>query len=548
MTKNHDAIVVGGGHNGLVAAFYLARGGLSVLVLERRHVVGGPCGAYEFFPGYRGAISNSPGSLEPKIVRDMELERHGLTFDRPDPTVVLPFPDGRAFIGWRDRERVDAQIQALSPRDVEAYHGVFEHFTNLARKLRVNLFEAPPGLSELLARLETPEDEADFAEILFGNVRDFLDDRLESPVLKGLIAAMSMFNGNYAPSTPGSALALLQRPMSLLSTSVDADHDPRKQPLRGSTGLPRGGMGAVAAAMRQSLEALGVIVRTEAGVAAIRIDADHRVKGVALANGEEIDSGIVLSNLNPKTTLLDLVEPQHLEDNLRTRLQRLRMRGCASKLVIAVGDVPRLACAPDDLVREYATCQFRIAPDVEHLERSWDDARNGRTSREPRVMGLIPTMTDPTIAPPGKQLLSLNCWHAPYHLAEGDWSTERDIFRDRIIDTMVHYMPNLKDIIEDVRFFAPTDLEAEFGLLEGHQLHGDMTPGRMFGLRPMAGLSRYRTPVRGLYLCGAGTWPGGFVSGLPGHNGSQQALRDLAIGLDRKAVSEAVERDVDNRL
>ncbi len=530
MSNRYDAIVIGGGHNGMVAAHYLARSGLSVLVAERRHVVGGPCGPIEFFPGYRGAICNSPGSLEPKIVRDMELERFGLFFDKPDPAMVHPFPDGRAFVGWRDRSRVEAELGKFSERDIAAYHKIFEFFTNFGKTLGVSLFAPPPSLGEMVARLKSPKDEADFATIMFGNTRDFLDDRLESDEIKVLIALMSMFGGNYGPSSPGSLLALLQRPMSLNSMTVEAQHDPRVQPLRGSTGLPRGGMGSVAEAMACSITASGAVIRTEAAVIKVKVGAGDQAEGVVLADGEEIDAPLVLSNLNPKTTLLDLVDSRHLDEDLRTRLEGRRMRGCAFKAVLALGGLPRFRAAPVDAVEAFAACQFRIAPSVDHLERGYEDAKNGRMSREPRIMGLTPSVMDPNLAPPGKHLMSLNCWHAPYHLEDGDWTTEKDRFGQRIIDTVADYVPNLKDIIEDAFFYSPKDLEDEFGLVEGHQLHGDMTLASMFANRPVPGLADYRTPVGGLYLCGSGTWPGGFVSGIPGHNGSHQALADGARG------------------
>ena len=528
MSNRYDAVVIGGGHNGLVAAHYLARGGQKVVVLERRHVLGGPCGAYEFFPGYRGAITNSPGSLEPKIVHDMELERFGLVFDKPNPAMVVPFADGRAFIGWRERERIDAELGKFSRHDIQAFHEINAFFTEFARKLKVSLFEPPPSLAALAARMETPDDEADFAGIMFGSIRDFLDVRLESDQIKALVASTSMFGGNYAPSTPGSPLAMLFRPLSLASMSIEVENDPRKQPLRGSTGLPRGAMGSVVEAMARSLEASGVTIRTEAAVAHVRVGADGRVKGVVLADGEEVDATIVLSNLNPKTTLLDLLDARHMDDPLRERLERLPMRGCAFKVVLALGDIPRFAAAPPDLVEAFASCQFRIAETMDDLEQSWDDAKRGIPSTVPRVMGLTPSIVDPGLTPPGKHLMSLNCLHAPYHLRKGDWATEKDRFGERIVDTVARYVPNLKDIIEDTLYFSPKDLEDEFGLVEGHQLHGNMTPGAMFANRPVPGLSDYRTPVAGLYLCGSGTWPGGFISGIPGHNGSHQALGDLA--------------------
>ena len=258
---------------------------------------------------------------------------------------------------------------------------------------------------------------------------------------------------------------------------------------------------------------------------------DGRVRGVVTADGEEIRADLVLSNVNPKTTLLHMLEPGHIDDTLSMRLGRLKMEGGAFKVAIALDGIPRFADAPDDLVAQYATCQFRIAPSVEYLEAAYDDFKNGRPSSGPKLLGLVPTLTDPRLAPPGRHLLSLNVWYAPYHLRNGDgWDAEKHVFAGRCIDRLAEYVPNLKDIIVDYRCFSPVDLEREFGLVEGHQLHGDMTPGHMFSLRPVAGLSNYRTPVAGLYLCGSGAWPGGFVSGIPGHNAAHQVLDDLRRG------------------
>ena len=269
--KHYDVIVVGGGHNGLACSAYLARAGLRVLVCERRHIVGGPCAEYEYFPGYRASITNSPGSLEPKVVADLELERHGLTFTHPDPTLMFPFPDGRAFVGWRDRARVAEQIRRFSASDVDGYAALFDFLNRFAERLGASLFEAPPTLRALAARLESPEDEETFARVFLGSVSDLLDDFLESAHLKSMLAMLGVMSNWVSPLSPGSATWLMMRPMSLASSSVAAEHDPRRQVLRGSTGLPLGGMGSIVRAMRGSLEAAGGEVRTECEVRGILV-------------------------------------------------------------------------------------------------------------------------------------------------------------------------------------------------------------------------------------------------------------------------------------
>ena len=530
MTRRFDALVVGGGHNGLVAAHYLAAAGLAVAVFERRDVVGGPASINEFFPGYIGAFSNSPGSLEPKIVLDMELERFGLQWTRPDPSMVQPFPDGRVFAAWRDKARVIEELKSFSHHDSTAYYAFFDWLLQFAKTLKVSLFEPPPTLAEITAHLRRPEDEEAFAKIMFGSAWDLLDEWLESDEVKAVIAILAVMHNWAGPRTPGTPYMLLQRPLSLASMSVRGNDDPRLQPLRGSTGLPRGGMGAITAAMRRSLEARGVTVRTGAEVVAIKVDGG-RATGIALEGGEEADATLVLSNLNPKTTLLDLVPDGAVDPAVSERLRKLKMNGNAFKMLLALDGLPRFKAArTDDEARLYSGCQFRIAPSMEWMECAWDDAKHGRWSRTPMMWGLTPSVADPSMAPPGRHIMSVNIWHAPYHLAAGDWATERDRFGNHCIEVLADFIPNIKDLITDTRFFSPVDLERELGLVESHITHGDMLPGRMFAMRPIPGMSDYRTPIAGLYLCGVGTWPGGNVSGLPGHNASHAVLADLTNG------------------
>ena len=525
-TRRHDVAVVGGGHNGLSCAAYLARAGVDVVVLEQRHVAGGPCAEYEFFPGYRASITNSPGSLEPRVVADLELERFGLAFTRPDPTVMFPFPDGRAFVGWRDPARVEAQIRAFSHRDVAGYAALFAFLNRFAERLGVSLFEAPPSLPELTARLRTPADEEAFAKVFFGSVADLLDEYLESGHLKAMIAMLGVMSNWLGPLSPGSALWLMMRPMSLASSSIEAAHDPRRQVLRGSTGLPLGGMGSIVRAMRRSIEASGGRVRTGARV--VRILAGERgARGVVLEDGEQVDARVVVSNLGPWATFLDLVEPGVLDPGFRDAVARLPRRGSAFKVALALDGLPRFAASPKGLERECSGCQFRIAPGIEYQERAFDDAKYGRWSRGPLFWGLFPSVADPSLAPPGRHLLSANIFHAPAELREGNWDSERERFGEHCIRRLAEYLPGLEDRIVARRFWSPADLEREFGLPGANITHLDMTLRHMFGLRPLPGCSDYATPLPGLYTCGSSSWPGGTVTGVPGHNASRRILADL---------------------
>ncbi len=526
MKADYDAVVVGGGHNGLTCAGYLARAGLSVAVLERRSSIGGLSTDYEFFPGYHASIPNSPGSLEPKVVADLELKRHGLEFVPPDPSLVVPFLDGRALVAWRDPERTAKQIAGFSNKDAAAYGAFFEYLNAFARRLNISIFEPPPSLADVLARLKTPEDEEAFSQIMLGSLRDLLDRWFESEELKAVIGAISVTSNLVGPSTPGSPYLLMMRPLSLASSSGHSGHDPRKQYLRGSTGLPVGGMGAVTRAMRKSVEASGGVVRTDCGVTRL-LAGTHGIEGVELENGEVIRSRVVASNLHPRTTLIDLLDEGVLAPEISGKFEDLPRRGSAFKIALALDGLPAFAAAPKGLEAAYAGCQFRLAPSLEYMDQAYDDAKYGRPSKSPIIFGLIPSVTDPGMAPPGKHILSVNVWHAPVALRDGSWDTERERFGKRCIEIMSQYMPGLKDLISDHRFLSPLDLENEFGLLDANINHLDIMPAHMFGLRPVPGWSSYRMPVDGLYLCGSGAWPGGTVTGVPGHNASQQILTDL---------------------
>ncbi|MGE3147513.1 MAG: phytoene desaturase family protein [Pseudorhodoplanes sp.] len=526
--NQYDAIVVGAGHNGLVAAGYLSRAGLRVLVLERRPDVGGPCGRVEYFPGYFGAITNSPGSLEPKIVQDMELERFGLRFTRPDPLLITPFEDGRAFCAWRDKAKSVEELKKFSEHDSVAYYEFFEYLEWFARRLRISLFAPPPSFKTLVSRLETLEEEEAFSKIFFGSIRDMLDERLESEQVKSLIAALSCVSNFLGPSTPGTPYMMLQRPLSLASMQAVDPNDPRRQAMRGSTGLPIGGMGSITDSMRRSIEAYGAVVRTNADVVSVIVKNDA-VCGVALAGGEEFYAPIVVSNLNPKLTLLKLLDPFPGDPALKKRIEKLKMRGSAFKVALALDGMPRfLAAQNDEHARLLAGCQFRYSPSIEYMDRAYDDAKYGAPSKRPIIWGLTPSANDPTVAPPGKHVMSINIFHAPRDLREGNWTDLRETYGKQCIDQMCEFIPNLKDIITDVRYWSPQDFEEEYGLLESNITHGDMVPTKLFSFRPIAGMSDYRGPVAGLYMCGSGTFPGGFVTGLPGHNASHEVLKDLA--------------------
>jgi phytoene dehydrogenase-like protein len=529
---SYDVIVVGGGHNGLVAGFYMSRAGYRVLILERRERVGGLCAPIEFFPGYRGTITNTPSALDPKVAADMELASFGLTYARPDPTVIVPFADGTAFRGWRGAKATRQEVSRFSTKDADAYFTVTGLFDRLARQLRVSVYEPPPRLRELVSRLETREDEQLFAEIMFGTTTEFLDSRLDSWQIKTLLSSLAVSSGNVAPSIPGSAIGLLRRPLSTASLDEGVADDSRNHVVRGSTGLPRGGMGSIAEAMEQAARAAGCTILTDSEVSAITTSTAGVVSGIALNDGREFGATTVLSNLHPRTTLLKLADPQLLPSEVIRTLEGKRIHGAAFKVVLAMDGIPRHASATTEAeALQYASCQFRYSPSLQYLEDAYTDFREGRPSARPKLLGLTPSVVDDTIAPKGRHLMSVNVWYAPYHLAEGYWDGERtQTYGRTVIDTIAEFIPNIKDIIIDSRFYSPLDFEREWGLLEGHQTHGDQTPFGMFSMRPSVYLSDYRTPIPGLYLCGSAMWPGGTVTGVPGHNAAHAALQDFRVG------------------
>jgi phytoene dehydrogenase-like protein len=524
-----DVIVVGGGHNALVCAGYLAGAGLKVVVLERSPRLGGPAAKVEFLPGYFCTFSNSPGSLEPKIIRDLELERHGLQFKTQDPTLVHPLDDGRLFVAWRDRERTAAQFDAFASGEPARYDALFKYVQDFADKLGISLFRPPPTLQDLVRNLTTLADQEAFSRLFFGSVRDLFEEFALAEETKAVLGPISTVGGMAAPSTPGTPINLLMRPLSLASMSADADYDPRRMPLRGSTGLPVGGLGTIAQAMAAAARSRGVVLRTDTPVSQIlmRGGAAH---GVVTADGEEIEAPIIVSAVNPRTTVLDLIGDEPDWGDLRTKMARKRMAGKAYKLVLALDGLPRYAAADDAEAAGLGGAQFRIAPTLEYLEEAHTDMLLGRPTVKPVIWGLCPSIGAPELAPPGRHVMSLNIGNAPYHLRESNWNVERDRLARRCIDSLGRWMPNLPDIITDYRCLSPVDIENELGLVEANITHGDMLPWNQFWMRPLPGLHDYRTPTRGLYLSGVGTWPGNYVSGIPGHNASQAVLEDLSAG------------------
>ena len=531
-TGEWDAIVVGGGHNGLVCAAYLCKAGLRVLVLESREVFGGPSGSFEFMPGYTASFSNSPGSLETRVVEELDLAGAGLRFLRSDPTVIQFFPE-HPFVVWRDMDRVCAQLDAISPGEGDRYRGFVAKLEDFATRLRTSIFRPAPGLAYMAAGLETDEDRDTFEQVFHGSLSEILYNHLKTNEARTLLGLLASNSGMVPQSAPGTACGLILRPLALASAATIARDDFRRMPLRGSTGHPIGGMGAIIEAITARCRGFGGSLKLHTRVARI-LHRDGRAYGVECEDGALYTAPIVVSAINPKTLFGKLLDDAAVGAEMREEVARFPMRGAAFKMALALDGVPEYAGLPDGLTQEQAaTCQIRIAASMEHIEESTVGAIAGYPSKTPIIWGLIPSVVSPELTPPGKHIMSWNIWHAPYDLAEGTWDEEKDKFAKRCIETVTRYMPDLPNHIIDYRSFSPIDCEAELGIIGSNITHGEMLPQYLFGPRPHRRANNYRTPLEGLYLTGGGVWPGGFVTGVPGRNTSQAVLADLQADRDR---------------
>ncbi|GII92122.1 phytoene desaturase family protein [Sinosporangium siamense] len=520
-----DVVVLGGGHNGLVAAAYLGKAGLRTALVEARETLGGPCGAYEFLPGRRLSFTNSPGSLDPAVVAELDLAGFGLRFVPADPTVVQRYDDGY-FLGWRDQARVERQLDAFAPGEGARYRRLVDDLERLGRTLGVSLAEPSPSLAELARRLRTPEDERLFTSVFLRGLTELLDDYLVADETKALLTMLALNAHLVPPSAPGTAVGLMMRPFALASRARLSADDPGRVALRGSTGLPVGSMSAIVDALERCCRSHGVHIRTGSPVTDV-VHAAGRVRGVAVAGGDVLSADRVVAAVSPVHLFRDLLDDEALGPEVRRAVASRRIRGSAFKVLLEVDGLPPYADLPEGVSQtQAATCQFRLGGSPAGIERSIHDALAGIPSQKPLMWGLIPTITSPHLTPGDTHLISVNAWHAPYDLREGDWESETDKFGRRCVDELSRLMPGLADRIVDHRFMGPVEIERELGLVESNITHGDMLPGDLFATRPHPEIAGYRTPLRGFYLSGSGTWPGGYVTGIPGRNASRAVLSD----------------------
>ncbi|MGD0778940.1 MAG: NAD(P)/FAD-dependent oxidoreductase [Candidatus Solibacter sp.] len=525
---NYDSIVIGGGHNGLVAAAYLARAGRKVLVLERRQLVGGCAVTEEIWPGYRVSTAAYLTSLlQERIVQDLELARFGYHVDAKDPAFFSAFPDGRHFFMWQDRAKTLAEIAKFSPHDAEVYPAYEDQLERLSQVVEGLLLTTPPpfpprGLDfidylKLAGKMRGlgPRDLVALVKIFTQSAAEFLDEWFESEEVKVTLATDGVIGANGGPRSPGTAYILLHHCMGGV-----AGH-------RGLWGFVRGGMGAVSEAIAASARARGVEIRVNAPVAKVLVRAG-RARGVVLETGEEIASATVASNLDPKLTFLRLLDPQDLDPEFLRAIRNFRIEGTSCKINLALNGLPEFTAypgTPSSGPGPHHKATMHICPSIDYVERAWDDAKYGRASERPLLELTIPTMYDPSLAPPGKHIMGIFLQYAPYTLREGTWDELREPFGDRVISLIEEYAPNFRHLIEHRQVLSPLDLERRFGITGGNIFHGEMSLDQMFLMRPVAGWARYRTPIAGLYLCGSGAHPGGGVMGAPGFNCAREMLK-----------------------
>ena len=524
----YDAIVVGGGHNGLTAAAYLARGGLRTLVLERREILGGACVTEEIAPGVRASTTSYIASmLRPEVIRDLDLGRRGLTMVPCEPGLQSVFEDGTVIPWWTEHERTVQEFARISPTDAKTFDDIDRRLRQLVRYLQPFFLEEPPNVHakgfaklkegrRLLKRFRQiqGDDITDLASFLTGSLGEFLDRNFESEYVKRMFLANNVYGMHAPPYRPGTAIGLM---FHMLSGGDDE--------VQGFYGHVMGGMGAITAAMADAAREYGAELRTDAPVAKI-LTSNGRATGVALEDGTELQARVVVSNADPKRTFLGLVESSDLPEDFRLSVEGIKMAGPCAKVNLALSEEPRFTGMPadaDPIRRSLAT----LVPTLEGAERMYDTAKWGDLPEDLWVDCVVASNVDPSLAPEGTHVMTCFVQYVPYALREGTWDAKRDQLGAQVLDKVARYAPNVPGAVTTMQVITPLDLERTYGLTEGNIFHGDLNIEQLFFMRPVPGWTDYRTPLDGLYLCGAGVHPGGGVTGAPGYVASHKILKDL---------------------
>ena len=534
-----DCIVIGGGHNGLVCAAYLAKAGRRVCVLERRHVLGGCATTEELWPGYRVSTAAYVISLfQMPIIRELRLRDYGLEILPRNPSSFTPLPDGRSLTLGPDEALVQREIGKFSVRDAVAYPRYNALLERVAAVLEPALSESAPdplplpeswrhvGLTKRLrdgkkmwslygAMKELGEDLPAAVELLTAAARPILERWFETEVLKATLATDAIIGAFTGISSPGSAYVLLHHVMGEAGGA------------RGVWGYVRGGMGGLADSLEKACRDLGVDIRREAPVHAIHTDR-HGACGVGLVDGTQIEARVVASSVDAHLTFETLLDPAVLPEDFRDAVAKIDYSSASAKINLALAEPPQFTALPGTGVQPHHRGTMHIGPSLDYLDRAYDEAKYGEPSREPVLEMTMATSVDDTLAPPGKHILSMFVQYAPYQLARGTWDDRKDEFADRCIEVLAQYAPNVPGAIEHRQVLSPLDLERVYGITGGNIMQGAMSPHQLYCFRPVAGWADHRTPVPGLYLCGAASHPGGGVMGACGKNGATEILRDKA--------------------
>jgi phytoene dehydrogenase-like protein len=524
---SYDAIVIGGGHNGLTHAAYLARAGKKVLVLERRHVLGGAAVTEEVFPGFKFSVCSYVVSLlRPEIIRDLDLPRHGLEILPLDGTFT-PMLSGDYLWRVNDHGKTHREIARHSRLDAEAYDEFGKAMQPMCHFVKPIMNMVPPDptgfnpkdLSKLLflaRRFQklASEDRYNLVQLMTMSAADFLDQWFETDVLKATMSASGIIGTFLGVRSPGTAYVLLHHYMGEIDGAFRA------------WGFARGGTGGISNAIADAAVEAGAEIRKEAPIAKIIVKGGRAI-GVALANGDEIYGSVISSSLDPRHTFIEFIDNGNLPSDFLDEVRRYKFRGSSGKVNLALDALPDFKCMPGP--GAHLRGAISISPAVDYMERAYDDAKYGMFSRRPYIDMVIPSLTDPSVAPPGKHVMSCFVQYAPYKLRPGlNWDQLRDDFGNTVIDTVSEYAPNLKNIILHKQVLTPLDLERDFGLTEGNIFQGELSLEQLFFLRPVSGWARFRTPIKGLYMCGSATHPGGGIMGAPGRLAALEVLKDGA--------------------
>jgi phytoene dehydrogenase-like protein len=526
MSATHDIVIIGAGHNGLVTALYLAKAGFKPLVLERRDTVGGCATTEEFHPGFKcSRLSHAAWPVHPSVLDDMDLVRHGLKTYTPEVRALSLAADGKHLALYGDPKQSQREIAQFSTRDAEGYAEFRKALAAIGSAIEYLLTMTPPDLDdpasgnlwELLqaGRKLRGLGEKDLYRLLRGGpmaVADLVSEFFETDLLRATVAAQGIFGTFLGPWSAGSSTNLIFRGVP--------DGNPA-----GAASYIHGGLGALTTAMASVVRAAGGEIRTSADVARVQVKGGA-ASTVVLRSGEEIPAKVVISNADPKRTLLGLVEPQHLAPSFLQRLQHYRMFGTVAKMNLALNGLPSFQGVNGDPGR-LLSGRIQISPEIDYLERAFDAAKYGDFSRQPYIEATIPTLWDSSLAPTGKHVLSVYMQYAPYKLRDADWDEKRFELEKTIVETLARYAPDLPERIEAAEIITPKDLERTYGLTGGHIFHGELALDQIFTMRPLLGWAQYATPIRNLYLCGSGTHPGSGLNGLSGANAARQIIHQL---------------------